>query len=212
MVAPGVGRRRVVPRGGLVPAWANPDNPAREQGCAGPAPEAKDIVMKRLEHGLELVIFNSRWLLAPIYVGLVLSVVLLLVKFVQEFFHIAGRMFTASEGDVILAVLTLVDLSLVSNLLLIVIFSGYENFVSKIHTENHEDRPEWMGKVDFSGLKLKLVASIVAISGIELLKAFVNTAGYNNTELAWKVGIHGMLVVSGVLLAWMDRIAASAKH
>ena len=168
--------------------------------------------MKRLERGLELLIFNSRWLLAPIYVGLVLSVVLLLVKFVQEFAHIAVRTFTASEGDVILAVLTLVDLSLVSNLLLIVIFSGYENFVSKIHTENHEDRPEWMGKVDFSGLKLKLVASIVAISGIELLKAFVNTAAYTNTELAWKVGIHGMLVLSGVLLAWMDRIAASAKH
>ena len=168
--------------------------------------------MKRLEHGLELVIFNSRWLLAPIYVGLVLSVVLLLVKFVQEFFHILVHMFTATEADVILAVLTLVDLSLVANLLLIVIFSGYENFVSKIHTENHEDRPEWMGKVDFSGLKLKLVASIVAISGIELLKAFVNTSGYNHEDLSWKVGIHVVLVVSGVLLAWMDRIAVSAKH
>ncbi len=168
--------------------------------------------MKRLEHGLELLIFNSRWLLAPIYVGLVLSVLLLLVKFVQEFVHIVARTFTSSEGDVILAVLTLVDLSLVANLLLIVIFSGYENSVSKIHTEDHEDRPEWMGKVDFSGLKLKLVASIVAISGIELLKAFVNIGGYTNTELAWKVGIHGMLVVSGVLLVWMDRIAASAKH
>jgi len=168
--------------------------------------------MKRIEHGLELVIFNSRWLLAPIYVGLVLSVVLLLVKFVQEFFHILVHMFTASEADVILAVLTLVDLSLVANLLLIVIFSGYENFVSKIHTENHEDRPEWMGKVDFSGLKLKLVASIVAISGIELLKAFVNTGGYSHEDLAWKVGIHGVLVVSGVLLALMDRIAAGSKH
>ena len=168
--------------------------------------------MKRLEHGLELMIFNSRWLLAPIYIGLVFSVLLLLVKFAQEFFQILVRMFSASDSDVILAVLTLVDLSLVANLLLIVIFSGYENFVSKIHTEGSEDRPEWMGKVDFSGLKLKLVASIVAISGIELLKAFVNTGAYTNTELAWKVGIHGVLVVSGVLLAWMDRIAASTKH
>ena len=93
--------------------------------------------MKRLEHGLELLIFNSRWLLAPIYVGLVLSVLLLLVKFVQEFVHILARMFTSSGGDVILAVLTLVDLSLVANLLLIVNNSGYENFVSKIHTEAH---------------------------------------------------------------------------
>lgn len=168
--------------------------------------------MKRLEHGLELMIFNSRWLLAPFYVGLVLSVLLLLVKFVQEFAHVIVRTFTTSESDVILAVLTLVDLSLVASLLLIVIFSGYENFVSKIRTEGHEDRPEWMGKVDFSGLKLKLIASIVAISGIELLKAFVNTGGYSNTELAWKVGIHGMLVLSGVFLAWMDRIVADAKH
>jgi uncharacterized protein (TIGR00645 family) len=182
-----------------------------EPSLSTPA-ETEERIMKRLEHGLELLIFNSRWLLAPIYVGLVLSVLLLLVKFVQELVHIVARMFTSSEGDVILAVLTLVDLSLVANLLLIVIFSGYENFVSKIHTEAHEDRPEWMGKVDFSGLKLKLVASIVAISGIELLKAFVNTGGYSNTDLAWKVGIHGMLVVSGVLLALMDRIAASAKH
>lgn len=168
--------------------------------------------MKRLEHGLELMIFNSRWLLAPIYIGLVLSILLLLMKFVQEFAHIVVQTFSASEGDVILAVLTLVDLSLVANLLLIVVFSGYENFVSKIHTEQHEDRPDWMGKVDFSGLKLKLVASIVAISGIELLKAFVNIGAYTDTELAWKLGIHAVLVVSGVLLAWMDRIAAGAKH
>lgn len=168
--------------------------------------------MKRLEHGLELLIFNSRWLLAPFYVGLALSVLLLLVKFVQEFAQVIVRTFTTSESDVILAVLTPVDLSLVASLLLIVIFSGYENFVSKIRTGGHEDRPEWMGKVDFSGLKLKLIASIVAISGIELLKAFVNTGGYSNTELAWKVGFHGMLVFSGVFLAWMDRIVANAKH
>jgi len=86
----------------------------------------------------------------------------LLVKFVQEFVYIVARMFTSSEGDDILAVLTLVDLSLVANLLLIVIFSGHENFVSKIHADAHEDRPEWMGKVDFSGLRLKLVATISA--------------------------------------------------
>jgi len=168
--------------------------------------------MKRLEHGLEVLMFNSRWLLAPFYVGLVVSILLLLVKFAQEFVHIVGHVFGASESELILAVLTLVDMSLVSNLLLIIIFSGYENFVSKIHTGEHEDRPDWMGKVDFSALKLKLIASIVAISGIELLKGFVNVAGYSDRDLAWKVGIHGLLVVSGVLLAWMDRIAAGTGH
>ncbi|MCX7673657.1 MAG: TIGR00645 family protein [Thiobacillaceae bacterium] len=168
--------------------------------------------MKRIEHGLELLMFNSRWLLAPFYIGLVVSILLLLIKFTQEFFHVVGHIFTASESELVLAVLTLVDMSLVANLLLIIIFSGYENFVSKIHTgEGHEDRPEWMGKVDFSGLKIKLIASIVAISGIELLKAFINVSHYSTEQLAWKVGIHVVLVVSGVMFALMDRIAEGPK-
>ncbi|MGR6036342.1 MAG: TIGR00645 family protein [Candidatus Nitrosoglobus sp.] len=168
--------------------------------------------MKKIEDMLETMIFNSRWLLAPFYVGLVIGILLLLVKFSQELIHVVGHIFDASESEVILAVLTLVDMSLVASLLLIIIFSGYENFVSKIlHTETHIDRPEWMGKVDFSGLKIKLIASIVAISAIELLKSFINVSAYSNTELAWKVGIHGMLVVSGVMFALMDRIAGT-KH
>jgi uncharacterized protein (TIGR00645 family) len=106
----------------------------------------------------------------------------------------------------------LVDMSLVGNLLLIIIFSGYENFVSKIDAAGHEDKPEWMGKVDFSGLKLKLIASIVAISAIELLKAFVNLDKVlNPDQLKWKVGIHITLVVSGVLFALMDRLADSKE-
>jgi len=180
------------------------------------------------EHALEVVIFNSRWLLAPFYLGLVLGIVMILVKFTQEFLHIAWpiqHLLASKESDLILAVLTLVDMSLVANLLLIIIFSGYENFVSKIDTAGHEDRPEWMGKVDFSGLKVKVIASIVAISAIELLKAFVNVGaqysaassaseagvpwvwGSADTALAWKVGIHFVLVVSGVLFAYMDKIA-----
>jgi uncharacterized protein (TIGR00645 family) len=168
--------------------------------------------MKRIERLLEVMMFNSRWLLAPFYVGLVASILMVLIKFLQELVHLVGHVFQAGESELILAVLTLVDMSLVANLLLIIIFSGYENFVSKIHTGDHEDRPEWMGKVDFSGLKLKLIASIVAISGIELLKSFVNVGAHTNTELAWKVGIHGVLVVSGVLLALMDRIAGAGGH
>jgi uncharacterized protein (TIGR00645 family) len=168
--------------------------------------------MKRLEHGLELVMFNSRWLLAPFYVGLVTSILMLLVKFTQEFLHVLVHVFSASETDIVLGVLTLVDMSLVANLLLIIIFSGYENFVSKIDTGGHEDRPDWMGKVDFAGLKLKVIASIVAISAIELLKAFVNIGAHSNTELGWKVGIHLTLVLSGLMFAWMDRIAGGSHH
>ncbi len=178
--------------------------------------------MKKVEHALETLMFNSRWLLAPFYIGLVIGIAMLLVKFVQEFFHILPHLFDSAESEVVLAILTLVDMSLVANLLIIIIFSGYENFVSKIDTANHEDRPEWMGKVDFSGLKIKLIASIVAISAIELLKAFVNVTSVGNPadpgawtvadkQLAWKVGIHFVLIVSGVLFAIMDRVAEGTK-
>lgn len=178
--------------------------------------------MKRLEHGIEVLVFNSRWLLAPFYLGLVAGIGMLLVKFGQEFFHLLPHVFEYSEADFILALLTLVDMSLVANLLLIIVFSGYENFVSKINTAGHEDRPEWMGKVDFSGLKAKVIASIVAISAIELLKAFVHisvssdgtAAAWTWTEddkaIAWKVVIHVVLVISGVLFAVMDKIGAAA--
>ena len=182
--------------------------------------------MKWIENALETLIFNSRWLLAPFYLGLVAGIAMVLVKFGQEFFHILPHLLETSESDLILAVLTLVDMSLVGNLLLIIIFSGYENFVSKINTAEHEDRPEWMGKVDFSGLKVKVIASIVAISAIELLKAFVNVGTLIHAEnattpfvwsnadmaIAWKVAIHVILVISGVLFALMDKIAETAHH
>ena len=179
--------------------------------------------MKALEHLIEVLVFNSRWLLAPFYLGLVAAIAMLLVKFGEEFFHIVSHALAMSESDLILAILTLVDMSLVASLLLIIIFSGYENFVSKIDTGGHEDRPEWMGKVDFSGLKIKVIASIVAISAIELLKAFVHMSfdsgvgvQWQNTNadkiLAWKVGIHFTLVISGVLFALMDRIAEGGHN
>lgn len=186
--------------------------------------------MKSIESLIESLIFNSRWLLAPFYIGLVVGIALILVKFGQDFFHIVPHVFETSESDLILAVLTLVDMSLVANLLIIIIFSGYENFVSKIDTAGHEDRPEWMGKVDFSGLKVKVIASIVAISAIELLKTFVNVGAQISaaaaspaaaewtavdTAIAWKVGIHVILIISGVLFAFMDKIAESThalKH
>ncbi|MGE0735491.1 MAG: TIGR00645 family protein [Alphaproteobacteria bacterium] len=163
-------------------------------------------MQKRIETGLEKLIFGSRWLLAPFYIGLVVCLGILLVKFVQELMHDLPVIFSMTDADVILMVLTFIDLTLAGNLLLIVIFSGYENFVSKIDVGNHEDRPDWMGMVDFSGLKLKLIASIVAISGIHLLKAFMNITAKTPNELAWLVGIHLTFVTTGVLLAFMDRI------
>lgn len=167
--------------------------------------------MKRIEHALEVFIFQSRWLMAPFYVGLVVSLGLLMVKFAQELFHFIPHVLDWDESETILAVLTLIDLSLAGNLLLMVIFSGYENFVSKINVGDHEDKPEWMGKVDFSGLKLKLIASIVAISGIHLLKSFMNIQNADKENLMWMLIVHVTFIFSGMLLAAMDYIVSKSE-
>lgn len=170
----------------------------------------------KLEIALETTIFKSRWLLAPFYVGLVLSIALLFVKFVQEFWHIASHVVIMSESDVVIGILALVDLSLVGSLLLMIIFSGYEIFISKINLDNHEDRPDWMGKVNFSGLKLKVIGAIVAISAIDLLKTFMNIPVSLTDEqtnvIMWKVIIHLTFVFSGLIFAYMDKVAGDTKH
>jgi uncharacterized protein (TIGR00645 family) len=165
-----------------------------------------------IERLLEKFLFSSRWLLAPFYVGLVVALAILLVKAMQELFHFVAHVVQASEADVILGVLTLVDLTLTGSLIVIVIFSGYENFVSRIEAADHRDWPEWMGKIDFTGLKLKLMSSIVAISAVQLLKSFMNIGKISDRDLAWYVGIHLVFVVSGLLLAWTDRLSGEAHH
>ena len=168
------------------------------------------------ERILELGLFRSRWLMAPFYVGLVLGLACLVIVFINEAAHEFSHVLSMSPEDAILMVLSLIDLSLAGNLLMIVVFSGYENFVSKIDTGGDEDRPSWMGKVDFSGLKMKLIASIVAISAIALLRAFMKLSEGQeipDRTLAWLVGIHLTFVVSGVILAAMDYIAGNvARH
>ncbi|APR05598.1 TIGR00645 family protein [Thauera chlorobenzoica] len=165
--------------------------------------------MKRLESAFEHVLFASRWLMAPVYFGLVLAMLLLLVKFGKEIVHLFASILTASGGELIIGVLSLVDIALIMNLLIIIMFSGYENFVSKMEDlHSHRDRPDWMGHIGFSDLKLKLIGSIVAISGIELLKAFMNVANLGDKHLGWMVGIHLTFVVSGLLYAAMDRLAS----
>lgn len=163
--------------------------------------------MGMIERNLERGLFASRWLMAPFYVGLVLALVGLLLKFVQELAHFVMSVPSAKEADVVLGVLTLIDLSLAGNLLLIVVYSGYENFVSKIDVDDHVDNPEWKGKVDFGALKLKLIASMVAISGIHMLKVFMGLPKYSDREVLWMTIIHVVFVVTGVLLALMDRLS-----
>lgn len=164
-----------------------------------------------MEKPFERALFASRWLLAPFYACLAGSLILLLVKLLQEFADYATKFWRLSDNEVILAILSLIDLTLMANLLIIVIFSGYESFVSKIQVVREDDRPSWMGKVNFSGLKQKLLASIVAISAIQVLKAFMNVANMRHESLAWLVGIHLTFVISGVLLALMDKLSSSGN-
>ena len=175
----------------------------------------KPVLETRFERGL----FASRWLMAPMYLGLVVALIMLTIVFGKELFYYVPQVLTLTSEEAILVVLTLIDLTLAGNLLLIVLFSGYENFVSKLDIADNVDRPSWMGTVDFSGLKMKLIASIVAISGIHLLKQFMeigdsgSAVSINEPELMWLVIIHLTFVASGVLLALMDWLAArTEKH
>lgn len=164
-----------------------------------------------MERLIERSLFASRWLLAPMYLGLVVTVAMLVWVFGLELYRLVLTIPTITLDDAILGVLSLIDLSLAANLLMIVIFSGYENFVSRMDIDDHKDRPTWQGDVDFAGLKLKLVASIVAISGIHLLKVFMDIEKYTSAQIAAMVTIHLVFVVSGVLLAAMDWIANHGK-
>ncbi len=174
-----------------------------------PLPSRSVNVAERL---LERSIFGSRWLLAPFYLGLSAALLVLLAKFVTKAILLFVHALSYGTSDVMLGVLSLIDLSLMANLLLMVIIGGYESFVSRMDVGQHEGRLEWMGRIGFSDLKLKLLASIVAISAIHLLEGFMNADHLSDRNLAWRLGIHMAFVVSGVLLAIMDRLAGEGAH
>lgn len=161
-----------------------------------------------IEDATERLIFSGRWLLAPLYVGLMLAIVPLLYRFAIEFYDLLKMTPHADIHALTLQILQMLDTVLLGNLILIVIFAGYENFVSKINAaQNSEDRPHWMGRVDYSGLKIKLIGSLVAISVIELLRDFMQSEPFSASREGWRIGIHVTFVISGVLFALMDYIA-----
>jgi uncharacterized protein (TIGR00645 family) len=161
-----------------------------------------------IEEIVEKVLFGGRWLLAPLYVGLLLSLVPLIYRFFIEFLHLMEGVASLEMQEITLKILELLDVVLLGNLIIIVIFAGYENFVSKINVAaDSVDRPHWMGRVDYSGLKIKLIGSLVAISVIELLKDFMMEGAYDDKTQMWRIIIHITFVISGVLFALMDFIA-----
>lgn len=162
-----------------------------------------------LERLIEQAILASRWLLVPLYLGLALMLLVLIWQFYADFFHVIGTLGTADDSAIILETLALIDLVLVAGLITMVVISSYENFVSKIDVKEGADTPPLFGKLDPGTLKIKLGASMVAISSIQLLKAFVSVGKYSSTELAWLIGIHMTLVVSTLLMAFIDKLAFS---
>jgi len=164
-----------------------------------------------LERQIETLLFASRWLLAPLYLGLSLALIALGMKFFQEAYHVLVHVLGASEADLVLTVLSMIDIVLVGSLIVMVMFSGYENFVSRIDAAG-TDSLGWLGRLDAGTLKLKVAASIVAISSIHLLRIFMDAQKVQNDKIMWYVLLHLTFVVSAVLLGVLDRIAFAAHR
>jgi len=174
------------------------------------------MTVRGLQIRFARLLFAARWVLAPLYAGMVLALIAIVVVFARELIAELGRLGTLNGEAAIVLALSLIDLSLSGNLLIVVMFAGYESFVSQLHIAEHEDRPDWLGTVDFADLKLKVIASIVAISAIALLRSFLLLGDPSTlvdaTRLRWMVVIQLTFVVSGVLLALMDWISSRADH
>jgi uncharacterized protein (TIGR00645 family) len=168
--------------------------------------------MRAMEKSLERLLFACRWLLAPLYLGLSLALLVLGIKFFQEAWHVISQVVNLAEADLVLTVLAMIDLVLVGSLIVMVMFSGYENFVSRIDIEDGTDAPAWLSKLDSGTLKLKVAASIVAISSIHLLRIFMNAHQVPNDKILWYVILHLTFVVSAVLLGVLDRISFASHR
>ncbi|MAC32340.1 MAG: hypothetical protein CME38_01890 [Haliea sp.] len=159
-----------------------------------------------MEKLVESLMYSSRWILAPIYFGLSLVLLALGIKFFQEIIHVVPQLLSMKDTDLILVSLTLVDIALVGGLLVMVMFSGYENFVSRIDVADEQEKLGWLGKVDSGSLKNKVAASIVAISSIHLLKVFMNVEKTTSENLMWYVLIHMTFVASAFAMGYLDKI------
>ncbi|MET0280571.1 MAG: TIGR00645 family protein [Steroidobacteraceae bacterium] len=174
-----------------------------------------------MERTVERLFFASRWLLAPVYLGLSVALVILGIQFFKELYHALMMVvgfahgpagLPVAEADIVLSLLALVDLSLVAGLIVMVMFSGYENFVSKIDVDQHGEKLDWFGKLDAGTLKLKVAASIVAISSIHLLRVFMEVQTIENDKMMWYVIIHLTFVISAVLMGLMDRFSGASHR
>jgi len=167
------------------------------------------MLQQRIEHFLERAMYASRWIMAPLYLGMSVILLALAIKFFQELYHFIPRILEIPDAEVILKLLTFIDLALVGSLTVIVMFSGYENFVSRLDIETSTEKLGWLGTHDYGSLKTKVTSSIVAISSIHLLKVFMNIEAIAPERLQWYVIIHLALVISAFFMGYLDKIT---KH
>jgi uncharacterized protein (TIGR00645 family) len=164
---------------------------------------------------IPMLIFGSRWLQLPLYVGLIVAQGVYVVLFLKELWHLFAHAFDFSEQQIMLAVLGLIDVVMISNLLVMVIVGGYETFVSRLNLQGHPDEPEWLSHVNASVLKIKLAMAIIGISSIHLLRTFIEAGGlgsvraanYTETGVMWQTIIHTVFILSAIGIAYVDRLS-----
>ncbi len=163
-------------------------------------------MIKKIEHAFEQFIFFSRWIQLPIYLGLIVATVMYAIKFMKQLWILVADFPTLNENTIMLSVLGLIDISMVINLLVVVFIGGYWTFVSKIEFNDHDDKPDWLSKINASTLKIKLIVSLVSISGVHLLKTFVDIHNVSLQDALLQIGIHIVFIISALLLAYTDKI------
>lgn len=169
----------------------------------------------RQQRTLGRLIFLSRWLQAPLYLGLIVAQGVYVYRFFVELWHLitlAAQTSTVKEAEIMLIVLGLIDVVMIANLLIMVIIGGYETFVSRLRLDGHPDQPEWLSHVNAGVLKVKLATALIGISSIHLLKTFIGLKDHSHHEVLWQVIIHVVFVISALMLAWIEKLVAPAKH
>lgn len=165
--------------------------------------------MRSVEHYIEQFIFFSRWLQLPVYLGLIVASVMYSIKFMIQLWALLSGFSMMNENMIMLSVLGLIDISMVINLLVVVFIGGYSTFVSKIDLDKHEDKPDWLGKINASSLKIKLIISLVSISGVHLLKTFIDIHNIEMKDAILQIAIHVVFIFSALLLAYADKLMVS---
>ena len=168
--------------------------------------------MNCLKKNMSQMIFMSRWLQAPLYLGLICILAVYVYRFLIELTHLVGQINHLSDTQVMLGALDLIDVVMIANLLIMVVMGGYETFVSNLHLQGHPDQPEWLDHLDAGAMKIKLALALIGISSIHLLRTFIDPEHYTNYSIMWQVIIHLTLLISAITIVITNKILFKTQH